>query len=97
MGCWLPGSRTTGWAELCLGGARPVSYTLGPEAGWRVAGPEASRRHVRHASRRAEGLASLRLAYFESEGAGPAGWLGARSAWAELLSRTEGLGHVRQA
>ena len=34
-----------GWAELCLGGwARPVSYTLGPEAGWRVgwAGPEAS-------------------------------------------------------
>ena len=34
------------------GWARPVSYTLGPEAGWRVAGwAEASRRHVRHASR----------------------------------------------
>ena len=31
-----------GWAELCFarvaGWARPVSYTLGPEAGWRVAG-----------------------------------------------------------
>ena len=51
---------------MCLGGLLdgqgPVSYTLGPEAGWRVgwAGPEASRRHVRHASRRAEGL-GLRL------------------------------------
>ena len=48
--------RIAGWA-------RPVSYTLGPEAGWRVAGwagLEASRRHVRHASRRAEGL-GLRL------------------------------------
>ena len=55
--------RVAGWA-------RPVSYTLGPEAGWRVAGwagPEASRRHVRHASRRAEGL-GLRLVsgYFET-------------------------------
>ena len=33
------------------------------KAGWRVAGwPEASRRHVRHASRRAEGL-GLRLIF----------------------------------
>ena len=46
--------RVAGWA-------RPVSYTLGPEAGWRVAGwagPEASRRHVRHASRRAEDVSA---------------------------------------
>ena len=48
-----------GWAVLgrAAGWARPVSYTRGPEAGWRVAGwagPEASRRHVRHASRRAD-------------------------------------------
>ena len=52
-----------GWAELCLGVAGSASYTLGPEAGWQVAGwagPEACRRHVRHASRRAEGL------YFET-------------------------------
>ena len=44
VGCWLPGSRTTlrlGWAGLLgrvAGWARPVSYTLGPEAGWQVAG-----------------------------------------------------------
>ena len=44
MGCWLPGSRTgrAGWAGLSVlgrvaGWARPVSYTLGPEAGWQVA------------------------------------------------------------
>ena len=46
-----------GWAELCLGGS-----LLGPEAGKRVtgwAGPEASRRHVRHASRRPKGLGLL--------------------------------------
>ena len=59
LDCWL---RLGGLGCAC-GWARPVSYTLGPEAGWRVAGwagPEASRRHVRHASRRAEGL-GLRL------------------------------------
>ena len=62
---WAAGLRC--WLRLVLGRvagwARPVSYTLGPEAGWQVAGwagPEASRRHVRHASRRAEGL-GLRL------------------------------------
>ena len=39
VGCWLPG-----WLRLELGlscawgWARPVSDTLGPEAGWRVAG-----------------------------------------------------------
>ena len=46
VGCWLPGSRTT----LLVA---PVSYTLGPEAGWRVAG-------------RTGPEASLRLAYFET-------------------------------
>ena len=44
--------RVAGWA-------RPVSYTPGP-GGELLAGPETSRRHVRHASRRAEGL-GLRL------------------------------------
>ena len=59
VGCWLR-------LELGLGGlgcavlgrvAGSASYTLRPEAGWQVAGwagPEACRRHVRHASRRAE-------------------------------------------
>ena len=36
------------------GRARPVSYTLGPEAGWRVAGWAGPVAHARH--RRAEGL-----------------------------------------
>ena len=52
--------RVAGWA-------RPVSYTLGPEAGWRVAGwagPEA--RHVRHASRRAEGLGLRQVSDYQS-------------------------------
>ena len=63
-GLLAAGSRTAlvaletwaGWAGRVAGS---VSYTLGPEAGWQVAGwagPEACRRHVRHASRRAEGL-----------------------------------------
>ena len=74
VGCWLLGSQVyavgcawnfgwAGWAALCLGGSldgQSLSHThLGLRvAGW--AGPEASRRHVRHASRRAEGL-GLRL------------------------------------
>ena len=54
-----------GWAELCLGGlldGQGLCHTHLGLSGWRVgwAGPEASRRHVRHASRRAEGL-GLRL------------------------------------
>ena len=51
-----------GWAgaELCLGGlldGQGLCHTHLGLSGWRVgwAGPEASRRHVRHASRRAEG------------------------------------------
>ena len=72
-----------------------MSYTLGPEAGWRVAGwagPEASRRHVRHASRRAGGL-GLKLV---------SGWhilsffrrrrrqeVKAWPAWAELLGQPD--------
>ena len=87
-----PDHATCAWAVL--GG--PVSYTLGPEAGWRVAGwagPEASRRHVRHASRRAEGLVSgwhtLRpvLGCASEQEVDLASCLG---------SRTEGLGHVRR-
>ena len=43
---WVAGCRTAaawnlgwaGWAELCLGGLLDGQYTLGPEAGWRVAG-----------------------------------------------------------
>ena len=59
------GCAWAGWAELCLGGlldGQGLCHTHLGLSGWRVgwAGPEASRRHVRHASRRAEGL-GLRL------------------------------------
>ena len=80
-----------GWVA---GGARSVSYTL--EAGWQVAGwagSEASRRHVRHASRRAEGL-GLRLVSGRLRRRQDKAW----PAWPELLGQPdEGLGHVRQA
>ena len=56
---WVAGCRAAGVLGRVAGWARPVSYTLGPEAGWQVAG-WAGPRHVRHASRRAEGL-GLRL------------------------------------
>ena len=55
-----PRLQSHGW--VALGGlldGRPVSYTPGP-GGELLAGPETSRRHIRHASRRAEGL-GLRL------------------------------------
>ena len=45
-----PGRAGLSCAWRVAGWARPVSYTLGWQvAGW--AGPEASRRHVRHASK----------------------------------------------
>ena len=53
------------YAAGCAWNLGWAGWTLGPEAGWRVAGwagPEASRRHVRHASRRAEGQ-GLRLVF----------------------------------
>ena len=70
MGGLLAGSRTrllvvpgtwAGRAGVLLAGQGLCHTHLGL-SGWRVgwAGPEASRRHVRHASRRAEGL-GLRL------------------------------------
>ena len=51
----MPG-RVAGWASW---------------AGWRVAGPEASRRHVRHVSRRTGPEASLRPVSDCAEGAEP--------------------------
>ena len=73
-----------GWAELCLGGlldGQGLCHTHLGLSGWRVgwAGPEASRRHVRHASRSLEtGLGLL-------DDLGPDASRRSRVAWAAGL------------
>ena len=81
-----------GWAELCLGGlldGQGLCHTHLGLSGWRVgwAGPEASRRHVRHASRRAEGLGLRRVSRrgWALDDLGPDASRRSRVAWAAGL------------